>query len=181
MVSKGRKQEVAGPLKLDLGCGANKREGFEGVDIAKIPGVNKVFDLRKTPWPWKDKSVNEIYCSQFFEHLTAPERIKFMEECYRILEPNGKLQIIVPVGDRMFQDPTHQWPPVVVASFLYFNKGWIQSNKLEHQHNYKCDFDFTYGWNVMPPWNTKHEEARNFAMSHYNNVLSDLYVNLVKR
>ncbi len=183
MVRKPKKQKVAQSLKLDLGCGQVKREGFIGVDIAKCNNVDIVHDLTKFPWPFKDASVEEIHCSHFLEHLTAPQRIRFMEECYRVLQPQGKLGIIVPhgVSERFYQDPTHQWPPIVPATFLYFNRTWVSQNKLEHQHSYNCDFDFGYGYNMDPVIAGKHEEARAFAIKHYFNACTDLVVNLVKR
>jgi len=177
------KPKVAQPLKLDLGCGQVKREGFIGVDIAEAPGVDVVHDLTKYPYPFQDNSVEEIHCSHFLEHLTSSQRIRFMEECYRILQKDGRLGIIVPSGmsERFFQDPTHQWPPLVPASFLYFNRKWVMDNKLDHQHNYKCDYDFGYGFNLDGATANKHEEARAFAIKHYWNATSDLIVNLVKR
>ena len=65
-------------VKLDLGCGKHKKEGFIGVDQAKVEGVDVVHDLKKTPWPWKANSVDEIHCSHFLEHLDGIERIPFM-------------------------------------------------------------------------------------------------------
>src|SRR5262245_46557037 len=81
-------------LKLDLGCGRNPREGFEGVDHMDFGQKHKV-DLRG-PWPWKDKSVEEAHCSHFIEHLTAKERIHFVNELHRVLIPNGKATVITP-------------------------------------------------------------------------------------
>ena len=46
-------------IKLDLGCGNNRQQGFIGVDIAKLPNVDQVVDLEKFPWPWKDESVED--------------------------------------------------------------------------------------------------------------------------
>lgn len=34
-------------LKLDLGCGPNKRAGFTGVDSREFPGVDQIVDLAK--------------------------------------------------------------------------------------------------------------------------------------
>ena len=59
-------------LKLDLGCGQNVREGFEGVDLYGDKAKHKV-DLFKFPWPFKDGSVDEINCSHFMEHIPARE------------------------------------------------------------------------------------------------------------
>jgi hypothetical protein len=72
---KVAKLQLAAPsteLKLDLACGANCAEGFEGVDRTKVNDrVLHVVDLTKFPWPWDDSSVSEVHCSHFVEHLPA--------------------------------------------------------------------------------------------------------------
>ena len=66
--------EAASPslIKLDLGCGLNPREGFEGVDLYGEKAKHKV-DLFKFPWPFKDASVDEIHASHFLEPIPARE------------------------------------------------------------------------------------------------------------
>jgi predicted SAM-dependent methyltransferase len=59
-------------LKLDLGCGQNPREGFDGVDLYGDKAKHKV-DLFKFPWPFADNSVDEIHCSHFMEHIPSRE------------------------------------------------------------------------------------------------------------
>src|SRR5882724_1905776 len=75
-------------IKLDLGCGKNKREGFLGVDRRKFPGVDAVADLTEKQWAFDvdfldkyfpidddsdtslslpDSSVTEAHCSHFLE------------------------------------------------------------------------------------------------------------------
>jgi predicted SAM-dependent methyltransferase len=171
-------------LKLDLGCGLNKREGFKGVDFVKGEGIDFVHDLFTLPWPFADNSVEEAHCSHFFEHVPHLLRGKFADELYRVLAPGGKATFITPYFQsiRATQDFTHEWPPVSPNSYLYFNKGWRDTNKLTHGHyDLKCDFDFTYGYSINGAWTTKAEEARNFAINHYNNVIDDLHVTLVSR
>lgn len=169
-------------LKLDLGCGQHCEDGFEGVDIADIPGVAYVHDLRVTPWVWEDGSVGEVRCSHFLEHLTGAERIVFMNELWRVMADGGKALITVPyaMNPRAWQDPTHQWPPISESSFLYFNKGWREANGLDH-YPIHCDFDFTYAYNIAQDWAVRSEEARFFAVRHYMGVVADVVVTLVKR
>lgn len=169
-------------LKLDLGCGQNKQPGYLGVDIAAAPGVDKVFDLFTFPFPFKSAQVEAIYASHFFEHIPQNLRFQFMDECYRLLVPGGKMAIICPYYSsvRAVQDPTHQWPPIAEWTFLYFNKGWREQNKLDH-YPVKCDFDFTYGYAFYPQWAGRSEEQRQFAIQHHINVVSDIHVELTKR
>lgn len=184
-------------LKLNLGSGqAPKEEGWVGIDIIETEQVDAVWDLRKTPWEingkeLKDNSVSEVRSSHFLEHLTGPERMVFFNELYRVLTPqmqNKIGEILVPLGKAQFifpyysstraiQDPLHMWPPLCEASFLYLNREWRNVNKLDH-YPITCDFNFTYGhaWDMV--WGQKNVETRQFANLHYNNVISDLIINL---
>ena len=47
-------------MKIDFGCGKNKKSGFIGVDILKLEGVDIVDDLSITPYPFKDNTADEI-------------------------------------------------------------------------------------------------------------------------
>ena len=77
-------------LKLDIGCGKNKAPGFHGVDSLDFEGVDTVLDVRQTPWPWEDNSVDEVHSSHFVEHLTNPERVKFWNELYRVMKKGDR-------------------------------------------------------------------------------------------
>ena len=169
-------------LRIDLACGQNKTKDYTGVDIAAVDGVDVVHDLRERPWPFKDESAEDLVANHFFEHLTGRERIAFMEECYRILVPGGHLKIVVPywANARAIQDPTHAWPPVCEASFLYFNQAWLKENKLDH-YGIRCDFDFGYAYNIKAAWGGRNDESKMFAVMHYVNVADDLVVTLTKR
>ena len=54
-------------LKLNLGCGNNKYDGFLNVDKFGEPDIK--WDLEKFPWPWEDNSVDEIRIIHVLEHL----------------------------------------------------------------------------------------------------------------
>lgn len=164
-------------MKLDLGCGNNKREGFTGVDI--MDGADIQFDLFKSKWKWKDNSVDEIHCSHFIEHV--PDLIPFMNECHRILKPEGIMTVIAPyyTSVRCWQDPTHK-QAISEHSFLYYNKEWRETNGLSH-YPITADFNFNYGYVFSPEWQLRSDEARRFALTHYWNVVSDIQVTLTKK
>lgn len=188
-----------GPLKLSLACGDNKPEGFLGVDIAPTASADFVQDLFQFPWSqFADNSVDEIECSHFVEHIPHGDGyndpfFQFFDEIYRILKPaefdpnnpnipiKGFMNIVCPYYSSMrcWQDPTHQ-RAISEASFLYVNKQWRIDNKLDH-YPVSCDFDFSYGYVLVPEWQTRSQEAQAFAMKHYINVISDIQVQLVKR
>ena len=166
-------------IKLNLACGQNRMDEFLNVDIVKSDFTDRVMDLEVFPWDFEDDSVDEILCSHYVEHTS--DLIKFMDECYRILKVGGKMTIIAPyyTSVRAIQDPTHK-RFISECTFLYFNKEWMKQNKLDH-YGIKSDFDYTYGYSFSPIWASRNEEARNFALIHYNNVAMDIQVLLTKK
>lgn len=179
-------------LKLDFGCGKNPREGFTGVDNIDF-GQKFIVDLTQ-PWPWKDASVEEAHASHFIEHLTAQQRVHFVNELYRVLTPGGKCQIIVPywASGRAYGDMTHQWPPVAEMWFYYLLRAWrlgddntpgnaphcdIKYNPL----GYTCDFDAAWGHNLHPLVAQRNQEYQQHAVQFYKEAAQDLIATLTKR
>jgi predicted SAM-dependent methyltransferase len=164
-------------LKLDIACGKNKKPGFTGVDIWE--GADIVVDLEKFPWPFEDNSVDEIFCSHYIEH--TPDLISFANELFRILKVGAKAEIIAPYYSsiRAWQDPTHL-RAISENTFLYFNKGWREINKLDH-YPIVSDFDFESTFFITPEWRDKKKDELNFAIKHYINVIRDIRSILTKR
>lgn len=167
-------------VRLDLGCGRNPREGFLGVDVRDF-GQDIVCDLRDT-WKWEDGSVDEVHCSHFVEHLTAPERIHFVNELCRVLIPGGTATIIVPhwSSARAYGDLTHQWPPVSEFWFYYLLASWRETNA-PHNDAYTCDFDATWGYAMHGEVAKRNQEFQGFAMQFYKEACQDLIATLTKR
>jgi predicted SAM-dependent methyltransferase len=174
-----KKQKLINQAKLDLACGQNRQEGYFGLDIAPGEKVDAVVDLEQFPWPIESNSAEDIVCSHYVEH--TPDLMKFMNEVHRILKPGGKMKVVAPYYNsiRCWQDPTHL-RAISEATFLYYNKQWRETNKLDH-YPITADFDYTYGYDMSVIWANRSEEARNFAILHYNNVINDIHVVLTKR
>jgi hypothetical protein len=169
------------PLKLDLGCGINKREGFEGVDCRAFAGVDHVYDLRKT-WPWGEETVEEAHCSHFLEHLAAKERIHFINELYRVLMPGGKCQLIIPAWSsaRAYGDLTHQWPPVSEFWFYYLSRDWRAVNA-PHNDFYECDFEATWGYSLHQSIQSRNQEYQMHALTFWKEAAQDILATLTKK
>ncbi|MBE3086934.1 MAG: methyltransferase domain-containing protein [Bacteroidetes bacterium] len=172
-------QKLISQSKLDLACGQNRQEGYFGIDVKPGEKVDAVVDLEQFPWPIESESADDIFCSHYVEH--TPDLIKFMDEVYRILKPGGKIKVIAPYDTSMrcWQDPTHK-RAISEATFLYYNAEWRKTNKLDH-YDIKSDFDYTYGYDIAMDWANRSDEARAFAIRHYNNVINDIHVVLTKR
>lgn len=178
---------VEGPLKLDFGCGPNKREGFKGVDSIPFTGVDFVLDITQTPWPWADNSVDEAHASHFIEHLTAWERVSFVNELYRVLRPGATCQIIVPhwASCRAYGDPSHQWPPVGEFWFYYLDRGWREQNAphtdIKHiPEGFACNFNATWGYSLHPGIVVKNQEYQQMAVQYYKEAVQDMMATLKK-
>lgn len=167
------------PLKLDLACGINKKEGFTGVDICPGEGVDVVHDLESFPWPFEDNSVDEVSMMNYIEHVK--DLMGFMNELHRVMKSGAKCEVTAPYWSsiRAWQDPTHI-RPINEATFLYYNKDWREREKLT-QYPITADFDYSYGFFFYPGWEHRSDEAKNFAVLHYNNVVSDIQVSLTKK
>jgi hypothetical protein len=175
-----KKGKKPAPLRLDLGCGKNSKEGFEGVDLIDF-GQKWKLDLRK-PWPWKSGSVAEVHASHFVEHLTGPERVHFVNELWRVLPEGGKATLITPhwASCRAYGDYTHQWPPVSEMWFYYLSSEWRAANA-PHNNGYKCDFEATWGYSMNPSILARNQEYQTFALSNYKEAAMDLFATLTRR
>lgn len=186
-----RKVTARAVIKLDLGCGPHARDGFTGLDRLAFDGV-AVWDLRQTPWRLRGKvlaegSVDEAHCSHFLEHLTATERVLFMNELYRVLKPGGTCLIVVPhwASARAYGDPTHQWPPVSEFAILYWQRQWRLANAphTDEAHadpGFACDFDATYGYNLRGDLGVRNIEYQQFAVGNYKEACQDTLITVTK-
>jgi SAM-dependent methyltransferase len=168
------------PLKLDLGCGTKKRPGFLGVDSRQFEGVDFVVDLRQ-PWPWRDGTVEEAFCSHVVEHLTAAERIHFINELYRVLRPGAAATIVVPnwASALAYGDLTHQWPPVSTDWFYYLGKAW-RTQHAPHNDFYTCDFSVQYRYAMHEHFRSAPPGDQQFACTFYVDAAPEITAELKK-
>ena len=101
----GKSPEI---LKIDLGCGSNKKAGYKGMDILPLPGVDYVVDLENGFGFIPDNSVDEFYTSHFLEHVDNLELI--LSEICRTLKPGGVCTVLVPhfSNPYYYSDYTHK-------------------------------------------------------------------------
>lgn len=92
-------------MKLNLGSGVNcpaalnvvttDYTGWKHIDICPLYYTTECYDIsqgiRET-----DNSVETIYMGDFFEHLFRVKAKFVLQECFRVLQPNGKILISVP-------------------------------------------------------------------------------------
>jgi ubiquinone/menaquinone biosynthesis C-methylase UbiE len=109
MIEKGRLIGTEGDLvKIDLGCGPNKKEGYLGIDILPLPGVDHVVNLEEGLSFLPDNSVDEFYTSHFLEHVDNFSLIT--REIYRTARKGATVKVIVPHHSNpyYYSDYTHK-------------------------------------------------------------------------
>ena len=153
---------------FNFGCGNRRKETSDteiwvNVDKFGNVGADEVIDLFKMPYPWTDNMADVIYASHFVEHIphslvpynmdtfpwTNPDQIRllkldgffaFFEECWRILKPNGVIDLEFPYGfsDGAFQDPTHT-RYIVLQTLSYLHRD--ESDNAPFDYGLRCNFD----------------------------------------
>ena len=177
-------------MKLNLGAGKKKIDGYVNVDNSLMFAPDEVVDLNNA-WPWADNSVEEVVASHVLDHLPmSPTDV--MLNLYRILKPGGKASITVPHprSDDFINDPSHHHG-YMPQTFEHFSKKinqiWQEKGYANTPLALMHDIDFAIeGMNmvVTPEWNARigtdpvkvQESVRMF-----NNVISEFTVRLIKK
>ena len=174
-------------LKLDLACGNNKQKGFVGVDVTKKGTQADIeHNLLTFPWPFKDGSVSEVFCSHFLEHIPHGDGyhdpfFSFFDELSRILKTGGTATFVCPyyTSVRAIQDPTHM-RSIGEPTFAYLSKRWRKINKLEHYPIW-CDFDVVkMDHSVSEELSGKSQEAVSYQAAHSWNTIYDILATIKK-
>jgi hypothetical protein len=145
------------PLKLNLGAGQERKEGFKSVDHHRFPGIDITADLTQR-WPWGDETVAEIWMNHVLEHFTGKQRVHIFNEMGRVLQKGGTATVITPSwsSSRAYGDFTHQWPPVSEQAYAYLSRVWRLDKAPDtdikfNPDGYSCDLKATVGWSGFHP------------------------------
>lgn len=98
-------------MRLNMGCGHNKRAGYVNVDAEAACEPDQVWNLERTPWPWPNDSAQEVMFIHSLEHMGGDPKVflAMMKELYRIAAPGAQIVIHAPHPrhDNFINDPTH--------------------------------------------------------------------------
>lgn len=93
---RGWYKEPEKAVKINLGCGNDIKEGYINIDkYNNIGQVDYQLDLGDLN-VFEDNSVDEIYLSHVFEHISLNDMYGILEEWRRVLKHNGRLQLFLP-------------------------------------------------------------------------------------
>ena len=87
-------------MKLHLGCGTKKLDGWVNVDSVKACQPDVVHDL-SAPLPYADQSADEIMAHGVLEHFDKYARCTLMADWVRVLKVGGRLELGVPDFEKL--------------------------------------------------------------------------------
>lgn len=179
-------------MKLNLGCGQNRIEGYLNVDLFGEPDL--VFDLETFPWPWADDSVDEILLIHVLEHLGQDKNVflRIIQEIYRVCRDGAVIRIKVPHprSDDYLSDPTHVRPiniPLLALFSRSNNLLWKSGGYANSTLALYLDVDLEISDTTLmlkEPWNSRFQRREiteaelNYAEQTYNNVISEIVINM---
>jgi predicted SAM-dependent methyltransferase len=146
-------------MKLHLGCGYKKLDGFVNVDIrpeTKCDILDDVATLKN----FRDNSADMIYACHVLEHFTRTQYLDVLKRWTEILKSGGVLRVSVPDLYKVSElHYTKKYPLKKLMGFLYGGQ-----NYSENFHYIGFDFDTLkedleeLGYKDVKIWNWKEVE-----------------------
>jgi SAM-dependent methyltransferase len=121
-LEESRSEASSAPLRLHLGCGSVRREGYVNLDKYPTKGADRVMPADRLYYG--DASVDEIYTSHMIEHLSPEELESAVREWKRVLKPGGKITVRCP----NFEVYLREW----LAGDEEYRLGWGRINIFGH-------------------------------------------------
>ena len=83
-------------IKLNLGCGEAKLEGFINIDSEPSVNPDLLYDMRSSPLPYENNSVDVIHWIHSIEHFQYTSWPTILSGFHKILKPEGLLVLAYP-------------------------------------------------------------------------------------
>ena len=176
-----------GSIKLNLGAGYTRFDGFFNVDKFAEANPDWQMDLEATPWDLPDNSVDEVNMHHVLEHVgqDVETYMAVWQELYRVCVDGAKLSIIVPHPrhDTFIGDPTHVRPITPISISMLDRQQceyWIEHHyanttlALYYHIDFAVDstvFDFEKPWMDRFQQGELTEQQLFEAEKQFNNVV----------
>lgn len=175
-------------MKINIGAGEDKIQGFASCDNDASCSPDYLFDLEKDPFPFEDNSIDAVMAHHVLEHL-GEGFFHTMKELYRICKHGTIIDILVPHPRHyhFINDPTHRRPITPDGLRLFskkYNDFWKQSRASRLAYQYKVDFEV---FDVVEIPDAMYRESfegkpvdtvQRYIHEH-NNIISEYHIRLV--
>ena len=184
-------------MKLNMGCGHNKLDGYINVDMSPECQPDILCNLEELPWVWPDNSIDTVRFNHSLEHLGQQSSVflGMMKELFRVCKDKAKIEINVPHPrhDHFIGDPTHVriiTPQLLQLFDRRLNDEWkkIGAANSPFAHYLNVDFVVTNSSTVLaePYSQMFHSGALSEAevdemVRERNNIASEYRIELVAR
>lgn len=104
MTARQKFENFKEPFKLHVGCGEVRLDGWINIDsyAADNGAADIVWDVREG-LPVGDTSCELIYSEHLLEHLEINDGVRFLRECHRALDSEGRVRIAMPSLDVLIE------------------------------------------------------------------------------
>ncbi|HEX4954376.1 MAG TPA: methyltransferase domain-containing protein [Thermoanaerobaculia bacterium] len=81
------------PVRLHIGSGDKRLDGWVNIDLKPLPGVDVVADVTQG---LEFDHVEAVFAEHFLEHLRVDHALRFLREAHRVLMPGGVIRLSTP-------------------------------------------------------------------------------------
>jgi hypothetical protein len=177
-------------MKINIGAGNNKINGFLSCDYDTSSNPDYVVNLETDSLPFANDSVETVVAHHILEHL-GEGYFHCLQELYRVCKNGAIIDIRVPHHrhDNFHDDPTHR-RPITVGGMQLFSKKFNEYCKISGAASsrlgnyYDVDFEIL-DWNYIPVEKYRdqfegllQEEVEEYIEQH-SNIIHELYIKLV--
>lgn len=133
-------------MKINIGGGYKKYEGFLNLDLDPHTNPDFVVNLEVDKLPFDDDTISEVKAHHILEHM-GEGFFHLMKELYRVCKDGAIIDVVVPHHrhDIFLADPTHRRPILIEGMRLFskkFNKAHIDSYGSSSGLGIAFDVDF---------------------------------------
>jgi ubiquinone/menaquinone biosynthesis C-methylase UbiE len=177
-------------MKINIGAGDVKLEGYVTLDYDKATDPDHVLDVEVDKFPFEDDTVETVVAHHILEHL-GDGYFHCLQELYRVCKHGAIIDIRVPHHrhESFAADPTHRRPITIMGLKLFskkFNKycreeGFASSRLGDY---FGVDFEIL-DYQYIPDDKARQkfqafssEQVEEYASEH-NNIISEIKVKLL--
>jgi hypothetical protein len=177
-------------LKLNIGSGDKKIEGFVKCDYDKNANPDYLFNLETDRFPFEDNSVDTVVAHHVLEHL-GEGYFHCLQELYRVCCHGAQINIIVPHprSDAFLADPTHR-RPITPLGLQLFSKKFCElcrtkdysSSRLADYYNVDfeiLDYNYVPNDNYINKFEGQPKESVEEYINEHNNIVKHIWIILV--